>query len=580
MRGRTMAAQGALGRTNGPTRRRLLAAGGSFALSAGALGLAACSGGNSGNGGKPSGSAPAQRAASAAPAAAASAATAAAASPATAASRPAAATPAPKKGGSATTAQTTDILLNNGHPFVLYPQNGLLLSAVHEPLIRYRDDIRPEMVLAERFEFNSDRTQVTIALKPGLTFHNGAPVTPDDVLFGIDVILNPQKHGITANFQVINFAKMIKASQKVDDRTMQFTLDQPRVNFADFFAQVEVVQAATYDKLTSGKDIQGTGPYTFVSWTPNQGYRLEPNKNWWGTTQFGGPWLDAIESKIFADYDAIGLAYESGAVDWAAVTAQVAKPYQGKNQTATGHKAGLNYVGCVVTNPLLKDSRVRQALFYALDRARFVNEVQEGFGSVTVQPWPNSSPAFDPALEAPFYDPNKAKDLLKQAGFSQDKPLLLEYATPASDTYAAVVKENFDAVGVKVELKPTEGNAFTARFANRQFADFFISGHSFADLSPLTNFQQTFPYRIPNISYYEAPEYLDIIKQLSTLDPLSDAARAQYKRFNQLWLNDPWLLPMTPNIGGINIISPKMHNIGHTLITIANQQDFGLVWKG
>ncbi|MGH3579461.1 MAG: ABC transporter substrate-binding protein, partial [Mycobacterium sp.] len=349
----------------------------------------------------------------------------AAGSPTAVASSAAAATPAPKKGGTAVSAQVTDLNLNTGHPFVLWPQDGLLLSAVHEPLIRYRDSIQPEMVLAERFEFNSDRSGVTIALKPGLTFHNGAAVTPEDVFFGIDVILNPAKHGITANFQIINFAKMITAMKKVDDRTMQFTLDQPRVNFADFFAQMEIVQAASYDKLITGKDIQGTGPYKFASWNPGQGYRLEPNKSWWGASTFGGPWLDAIESKIFADFDAIGLAYQAGSIDWAAVTAQVAKPFQSKNQTAIGHKAGVNYVGCVVTNPLLKDSRVRQALFAALDRPRFVSEVQEGFGSVTVQPWPASSPAFDPALEAPMYDPARARDLLKQAGFTQDRPLML-----------------------------------------------------------------------------------------------------------------------------------------------------------
>ena len=125
--------------------------------------------------------------------------------------------------------------------------------------------------------------------------------------------------------------------------------------------------ASTYPNLITGKDIQGTGPYKFVSWNPNQGFMLVANKNWWGTSQFGGPWLDAIQSQNFAAYDAIGLAYQSGLVDWAAVTASVAKLFQSKGQTATGHKAGLNYLGAVVTNPLLKDSRVRQALFYALD---------------------------------------------------------------------------------------------------------------------------------------------------------------------------------------------------------------------
>ncbi|MHB8576474.1 MAG: ABC transporter substrate-binding protein, partial [Dehalococcoidia bacterium] len=324
----------------------------------------------------------------------------------------------------------------------------------------------------------------------------------------------------------------------------------------------------------------GSGPYLFKTWNPGLGFRLEPNKNWWGTSQFGGPYLDAIDVKLFADYDAMGLAFQSGALDSAAVTATVARPFRDKGQTQIGHKAGLNYAGCNVTNPLLKDKRVRQALFHGLDRARFVNEVQEGFGKVTAQPWPESSPAYDPALEAALFDPNKAKDLLKQAGFSQDRPLALEYASPVSDSYAAVIKDNWEAIGVKIELKPTEGNAFTSRFQLRQFPDFWIAAHAFSDLSPLTNFQQTFPYRIPNIGYYENPDYVDIIKQLEALDPLGPRAKEQYVRFNKLWLDEPWLFPLTPTIGGIEIVSPKVHVLDVHMITISNQHDYGLVWKG
>src|SRR5581483_10561839 len=124
--------------------------------------------------------------------------------------------------------------------------------------------------------------------------------------------------------------------------------------------------------------------------------------------------------------------------------------------------------------------------------------------------------------------------------------------------------------GVNVDLKPTEGNAFTTKLLNYQITDFWITAHAFADLSPLTNFQQTLPYRLPkNFSNYDTPAYEDIINQLTKVDPLSDAAKAQYKAFNQLWLNDPWLLPMTPNLGnpGIYIVSRKAHGLNVNLVT-------------
>src|SRR5206468_1338186 len=77
----------------------------------------------------------------------------------------------PKKGGTLTSAQVTDINLSSGYPFAILSQDALLHAAVHEPLIRYRTSLTPEPVLAERFDLNGDRTVATITLRQGATFH-------------------------------------------------------------------------------------------------------------------------------------------------------------------------------------------------------------------------------------------------------------------------------------------------------------------------------------------------------------------------------------------------------------------------
>ncbi|MHB8576523.1 MAG: ABC transporter substrate-binding protein, partial [Dehalococcoidia bacterium] len=251
-------------------RRRFLAA----VAGAGAVTVAACSGSgaNSSNGGsKGNAATQPEGAATAASPSAARGGSPAAGSSAVAGGSPAAkaatATPAPKKGGTIASGQVTDLNLNTGYPYVIWPQDGLLHSAVQEPLIRYRNSLQPEPVLAERFELNSDRTSLTITLRQGLTFHNGAPVTPEDVFFGLDVVLDPAKFGVKGgNFQIINFVKTITDRKKVDARTMQFTFDRPRVNIADLFAQLEIAQAASYDKLMKGEEIAGTGPNLFKTW--------------------------------------------------------------------------------------------------------------------------------------------------------------------------------------------------------------------------------------------------------------------------------------------------------------------------
>ena len=493
----------------------------------------------------------------------------------------------PQKGGTLKVGHVgTDSVFNTGFPYAGLPQDRYFHDALVEGLARYRDSLTLEMVLAEKIEPNTDRSKWTVTLKQGVTFHNGAPVTIDDFLFGVDVILDPKKSGVTGNFQLINFAQMIKERKKVDDRTLELTLDKPRFNYADFFAQLKVTHAASYPKLMQGTDIQGTGPYAFKSWTPNQSFKFTANPNYHFQSKLGGPYLDGIESQFFADADAAALSFESGNIDLItqlAINGGIAKRFRDKGLTRMATKTGLFYAGANVTNPLVKDARVRQAMFLAIDRKRFQQELGEGFSTLTVQPWPGSSPAFDPAYETAYYDPAKAKDLMKQAGFTQDKPLKMEYAGATYQSQAAVLKENWDAIGVKVDLVPMEGNAFNAKFQARQITDLWISGHSFSEMAPLTNFQQTFPYRIPNIGYYAEPgsssgqDYLKIIQELEGLDPAGDPAKAVYKRFNQLFVTEAWLLPFAP-YDRIDLVSDKVRGFEY-MITSAGSPDYAKIWK-
>lgn len=543
--------------THALTRRTVLATG--TVASAGALALAACGGDDKRETGR---------------------ATTAAGTAAAGAQQP------PRKGGTLKAGQVTDLDFNSGHPLVVLPQNYWSLHATFEPLVRYRNSLSPELVLADRYELNADRTKLVISLKPGANFHDGSPVTPEDVFFGIDLMLEPQKFGVTGAFQLAAFAKMIAEKKKVDARTMEFTFDKPRVNITDFFAQMMITRAATFSDLRLGKNVQGTGPYMFESWTPKQSMRLKPNPNWHLTAQEGGPYLDAIELKLFADVDALGLSVESGEVEMAlGAVPSVAKRFKDKGMTRVAPRRGLLYCGCNVTNPMLKDKRVRQALFLAIDRKRFTDEIGEGFGTVSVQPWPTTSPAYDKALDAPFYDPTKAKDLLKQAGFTQDRPLKIEYSSAGGGAVEQALKQNFEVIGVKIDLVPTEGNAFTAKFRARQLTDLWTSLTGFADLIPLTNFQQTFPFQVPdakgqggNIGYYDAPEYLDIVAKLETMDPLSPQAKEQYARFSKLWLDDPWLFPYQGR-EEIHIISDKLQNTQELFVTPTGSPNWGKVWK-
>ncbi len=450
----------------------------------------------------------------------------------------------PTKGGTLRLGKISDIILKSGYPYVGLAENGYLQDIPVESLVVYKDTLTPEPVLVERYEYNTDRSKLTMTIKNGVTFHNGAPLTPEDVFFGISLMQNPAKYNVTGTIQLAPFSKFIVDMKRVDARVMEFTFDKPRPNMDDFFAQMRITQAASYEKLQRGEDVQGTGAYMWKSWRPAQGFNFVANPNWHGTATAGGPYLDGIDVRLFADPDALGLAYEAGDLDVInGAPAATAKKY--RDLTVVAQKSGLNYLGMNVTNPILKDPRVRQAVMWSVDRKRLVEEIGESFGTVTNQPWPKSSPAFDPKLEDAFYDTAKAKSLLQQAGYTGAK-LVVEHRSAAGNI-AAVIKENMEASGFKVDLAPLDPTAFINKLRAREMKDLWITTHSFSDLTPLTNFQQTIPYQAQNPSWYASPDYLDIQKKLETLDPNSAAAKEQYVRFNKLWLEDPWITAIAPN---------------------------------
>ena len=562
------------------SRRTLLAGGGAAAAGLGAAALVGC-GDDDDDAPAPAATAAATEAATeaaeeAATEAATAAATAAAATEAATAAATAAPTEAPETGpptGGTLRGSAGTFIWNTGFPFSFTWENEPYFSVL-EPLVRYRDSLDPFPVLAERFEYNDDLSKLTVTLKPDLEFHDGSPVTPDDVFHGIEVMLDPEAWGITGRFQISSFAKTLTRWQAIDNRTMEFDFDKPRPNMTDFFAQLLVTKKDTYTQLQAGENIQGTGPFAFDEWTPDVGTSYVANRSWHQTAVEGGPYVDRIELQSFPDAEALGLALEAGDIDYSLGVAPSIARRSGQGQLAP--KAGIVYVGCVTNSPKLVDPRVRQALLYAIDRRRMTEELREGFGDLTAQPWPSSSPAFDPALESELYEPDRSRALLEEAGWSQDEPLMIE-PIPGTQVTAEILKSNFADIGVDVEIVTQEIGVWVGKLRQRGFIDLWVAPHKFSNLSPLTTMQQTFPYRMGNPSYYETETYLDIIANLERLDPLGEGAREQYARFNRMWLEDPWLLPVHTN-QRIEVANANVKGYDEHFVTIFEQPNLAKVW--
>lgn len=484
--------------------------------------------------------------------------------------------PTPRRGGTLRINQTGDIVLNQGYPWVVAPMNRMLPWLVHEPLIRYRNDVRaPELVLAELFEYSADRTKLTVRLKPGVTFHDGAPLTVEDVFFSIDFSLDAKKYGVTVAGTPSVLAKGITGRTKVDDRTMEFTFDRPRWDMTGYFASLNIHREAALPKMLAGEAVIGTGPYALEKWTPGTSLVFVPNRNWHLTEKEGGPYLDRVEARIFTDETAAATAFEAKELDIAfRLPGADAKRFRDRVRKAP--RIGGLFLGMVVKNPQLADPRVRQAIFWAIDRERIAREIGEGFYPATAQIWPEYSPAYDPELDRPYYDPARSKALLREAGFSQSAPLEIPY-TQRSEANVLVVKENLEAIGIKVTPKLMDTAAFIAATRQRQHSDFYVAGMNFSDPVPASALLNNFNVAIPNQAYQESPELKEILGKIGTVDPLGPEAKELYRRFNRLWLEDPWISPLEPS-GALDVASSAVQGFDEYFIVPLQAPNFGRIW--
>ncbi len=450
------------------------------------------------------------------------------------------------RGGTLRIGQVGDINLSVGVPYTFSPVSYMLMTTIWEPLVRYTSSTTPDMVLADSYEVNSDFTKVNIRLKPGLTFHNGAPVTPDDVFFGIRFLQDSSAFPtVTLNSQLINLAGWVTEMTAVDDLTMEFTLDRSRPNITDLFANLMVSHAASYEGLLNGSDLQGTGPFKWnADWRPEQSYSISANPDWHRSSEVGGPYLDGIEFTVFADQPAAALAFEANQIDVVReMSTTEARRFRDAGLIRIHRKAGVRVLGLNVENPILSDPRIREAIFYSIDRDRMHEEFGEGFGTKTSQPWPQSSPAFDPELEATFYDPDRSRALLAEAGYAGEPiPISLTASGAGEGPYWQEMLQN---VGINAPLVQLEAAVYNANQRDQAHEALWFQRHGFSDFTPLTLFQMAIPYRYPNnTSNFASEKFAKVVETLENVDATSPEAMEQYRIFNhEIWIKEAFLVP-------------------------------------
>ncbi|WP_232483494.1 ABC transporter substrate-binding protein [Brevibacterium yomogidense] len=324
---------------------------------------------------------------------------------------------------------------------------------IYDTLLIRGDDYQLEYRLAETFEPNDDATVWTAKLRQGVVFHDGKPLTADDVVHTFERITDPDDPKSGAAGLV-----MLDEVVAIDDHTVEFRLNEANSVLDDSVGQyANGVVPRGYDPE---KPI-GTGPFKLKSFDPGQSAVLEANHDYWDE----GPYLDELHLLNFTDTDAVINALLSSQVDCVGQIPLALVDVIGADERMNilNSETGmwLPFTMRVDKEPF-DDVRVRQAMRLAVDREGMIEQVFSGFGSVGNDMFSVMDPDYPDDLPQREQDIEEAKRLLAEAGYPDGLTVELVTAPIQSGAVEAaqVFAEQASAAGITVDIRRVDTTTF------------------------------------------------------------------------------------------------------------------------
>lgn len=437
-----------------------------------------------------------------------------------------------------------------------------VVGAVYDSLIDYPlDSLEPEPRLATSWKVAKDGTSITLQLRDDVTFHSGREFTSKDVEFSIKAWADPANA-----VQLQRTAAAVTGFDTSDPHAITLTFDHPLSNILDLLDMVPIIDSESYDDLKEGKSYVGTGPFVFKSWTPGSKVVLERNDDYWGDE----PQLDGIEIDVVADPQAQVSQLRSGQLDLVTgASSRDLATLKGEDGFQVDQFDGAEnevYVGADLTNPDLQDLKLRQAIAYALDRQRIVDEVFQGVGYPGNLPWASTSPAYDEQANQTYtLDVDKAKELVGQLKDHPTVPLAYPAGNANYEAIAQIVQANLEEVGIKTRLEPQEFTQFIKQLIGGTFGGLWILQHNYAQYTPSTLTVSAYPFNADkNASHFESEAYRAHANAAWERASGTDAgAEKVYQQLNQDLLDNLFLIEIAvvpPQIAS----SSKVHDVGYS----------------
>ena len=439
----------------------------------------------------------------------------------------------------------TLVMIIESSPTNLDPRVGLdayserIDDLIFDDLLTRDDHLNVQPGLAERWEIPDPRTYV-FHLHRGVKFHDGRPLTSRDVKWTFDSLLQGKIRSTKSGSY-----RLVDHIDTTDDSTVVFHLKEPFAtllwNLSD--GAIGIVPYGSGDEM-SAKPI-GSGPFRLVGAQLDREIVIERNQDYWGPKAR----VNRVRFIVVPDTTTRALELRKGSADIAinALTADMilALQHESKLEVLRAPGTVLSYLAFNLRDPILKDVRVRQALAFAIDRRPMLQYLSRGFARPADSVLPPESWAYNAEVAHYAYDPERARQLLQQAGYSAVNGvrfhLTMKTSTEESTRLmAAVLQQQLRDVGIALDIRTFEFATFfsdVTRGAFELYSLRWIGGNEDPDIFEYVFHSARFPPQGANRGYYANPRVDALINQArSQLD--QDTRKRLYAELQSILAQD------------------------------------------
>ena len=485
-----------------------------------------------------------------------------------------------------------DILIvgSIGEPSVLVPMlagdsashdvGGLIFNG----LVKYDTDLSVIGDLAESWTISPDGLVITFHLRKGVKWTDGVEFTADDVMFGYKTIID----GKTPTAYKGDFLQ-VKKAEVLDKYTFRVTYDKPFAPALTSWGNLVILPKHLLETkdITKSEFIRNTvglGPYKLNKWVPGQELVLDSYKGYFE----GRPYIDRYIYRVIPDPATMFLELQAGNIDIMGLT-----PIQYTKQTENDFfKSNFqkfrypvfsySHMAFNLKHPWFKDKRVRQAIAYAIDKQEIVDVVLFGLGSSATGPYvPNTWP-YNPNVKKYEYNPEKAKQLLKEAGWEDTnkdgildkngKPFTFTILTNMGNTLrkntATIIQWRLAMIGIKVDIRVLEWATLINEFIDKRRFEAIIIGWSIGldpDQYDIWHSSKTKEKEFNFISYHN-PEVDDLLEKGRRTFNIEERKKAYFRIQEILAEEVPYVFLYVPN--AIPIVHTRFQGIKASPIVI------------